>query len=193
MPLLTFSGEPMAEYSSKDLTAMPQFDLELLLNSSNETRIGGDLMDSLGNAWERWLASAKARQIETGDGGYLLAWLEERVEEEVDDKWEEAPSDAFMFNALAQVMCMGIVHALLPEVEDAGCAPAPRPTELLAAALEAEGVPYRMPGEPGLVRRYAVVTHYPFRGGCEICMLRKQCPKAGGDGGVSVTLPGFER
>ena len=111
----------------------------------------------------------------------------------MDDKWEEAPSEAFMYNALAQVMCMGIVHSLLPEVEEAGCAPAPHPTDALADALEAEGVPYATVGEPGLSRRFAVVTHYPFRGGCEICMLQKECPKAGGDRGMSVTLPGFER
>ena len=45
-------------------------------------------------------------------------------------------------------------------------------------------------GEPGLARRYAVVTHYPYRGGCEICTLQQQCPKSGGD--MTVTLPGYE-
>lgn len=182
----------MADYSAKDLEVAPYFDLELLLSASKETRVGGALMDGLGKAWERWLPHARARQITTEQGSYLLAWLEEPVEEEVDDKWEETPSEAFMYNALAQVMCMGIVHSLLPEVEEAGCAPAPRPTDALADALEAEGVPYLMPGEPGLARRFAVVTYYPFKGGCEICMLQKQCPKAGGDNGMSITLPGFE-
>lgn len=183
----------MADYTAKDIDVSPYFDLELLLGTSQETRIGGDLMDNLAEAWERWLPHAKARHIETAQGGFLLAWLGEAVEEEVDDKWEETPSEAFMYNALAQVMCMGIVHSLMPEVEDAGCAPAPKPTDALADALEAEGVPYLVPGEPGLERRFAVVTPYPFRGGCEICMLRQQCPKAGGGGGdMSVTLPGHE-
>jgi hypothetical protein len=183
----------MAGYFSEDLAATPQFDLELFLNTSKETRIGGAVMDFLGNTWDRWLPHARARHIETDCGGYLLAWLEKTVEEEVEEKWKESPSEAFLLNVLAQVMCMGIVHGLLPEVEDAGCAPSPRPTDSLAAALEAEGVPYIKSGEPGLVRRFAVVTPDPFRGSCEICSLREHCPKAGGDGAPSITLPGFEQ
>jgi hypothetical protein len=39
-----------------------------------------------------------------------------------------------------------------------------------------------------------VVTHYPFKGGCEICTLQHACPKAQGSGeGASVLLPGYER
>ena len=89
-------------------------------------------------------------------------------------------------------MGIGIVHNLLPEVEEAGCAPAPRPTDELADAREDEGVPYTVAGEPGLARRFAVVTPYPFKGGCEICALMKDCPKAGGARDMSVTLPGHE-
>ena len=183
----------MADYTATNIPVEPYFDLELLMSTSQETRIGGEMMDKLSDAWDRWLPHAQARQIEVENGTYLLVWLGEAVEDEVDDKWEETPSEAFLFNALAQVMCMGIVHSLLPQVEEAGCAPAPHPVDALADALEAEGVPYATVGEPGLSRRFAVVTHYPFKGGCEICTLRKQCPKAGGGDGVSsVTLPGFE-
>lgn len=183
----------MADYTIHELEAAPYFDLELLLGVSEESRISGDLMKELGDVWDRWLPHARVRHIETEKGGYLVAWLDETVEEDVDDKWEEAPSEAFMYNALAQVMSMGLVHALLPEVEDAGCAPAPRPTDELADALEELAVPYLVMGEPGLGRRFAVVTHYPFKGGCEICMLQKDCPKAGGGGARTVTLPGFEQ
>ncbi len=183
----------MAEYTVKDIPAEADFDLELLLAVSQESRIGGEVMDALANAWDCWLPHARARHIETQSGSFLLAWLDEAVEEDVDEKWEEAPSEAFMYNALAQVMCMGIVHALIPQVEEIGCAPAPKPTDALADALEAEGVPYALMGEPGLARRFAVLTPYPFKGGCEICALRQGCPKAGGDRGSSVTLPGFER
>lgn len=182
----------MSGYSAKDLEVNPYFDLELLMSVSQEGRIGSDIMDVLADAWDAWIPHAKARHIETPKGGYLLAWLDEAVEDAVDDKWEERPSEAFLFNALAQVMCMGIVHYLLPEVEDAGCASAPKPTDELADALEAEGVPYLVMGEPGLSRRFAVVTHYPFKGGCEICALRKDCPKANGTKDFSITLPGHD-
>ncbi len=182
----------MSAYRVHKLEVAPDFDLELLMSVSQETRIGSDAMAVLADAWDAWLPKAKARKIETSSGSYLLAWLEEDVENDVDDKWEERPSEAFLFNALAQVMCMGIVHALLPEVEEAGCAPAPKPTPELAEALLAEGVPYVMEGEPGLSRRFAVVTPYPFKGGCETCVLRNGCPKVAGAQDMSFTLPGYE-
>jgi hypothetical protein len=181
-------------YAVKQLEVTPHFDLELFMNVSQETRIGGEIMDRISGIWERWLAHAHVREITTPAGGYLLAWLDAAVEDEVDDHWEQAPSEAFMINALAQTMCMGLVHAVLPEVEEVGCAPAPHATQSLADALASEGLSYATPGEPTLSRRYAVVTSYPFKGGCELCALRERCPKAGGTAAepASVTLPGFE-
>ncbi len=189
----------MAAYTAEALDASPVFDLELLMTTSQETRLGGETMDQLSDAWDAWVPFAHARKITVGNDSYLLAWLGEEIEEAVDAKWEEAPSEAFLFNALAQVMCMGIVHNLVPQVEEVGCAAAPEATDELADALEQEGVAYIQPGAPGLARRYAVVTYYPFKGGCETCSLRKDCPKGGGAGGcasdgpMSVEIPGFER
>ena len=183
----------MAEYTVKELPVTPEFDLELFMATCQETRIGGKMMDDISDAWDRWVPHAGARLIETEKGNFLLVRLDEAVEEDVDNKWEATPSEGFMYNALAQVMCMGMVHALIPEVEDAGCAPAPWPTDALADALEAENVPYAVMGQPALARRFAVVTPYPFRGGCETCALLKECPKMTGKQAGTITLPGFER
>jgi len=193
LPVPGSQGKYMAEYTVKDLPVAPAFDLELFMATCQETRIGGSIMDALSDTWDSWLPHVKAQLIETEKGNFLLARLGEAVEEDVDEKWKETPSEAFMYNALAQVMCMGIVHALIPEVEEIGCAPAPYPSDALADALEDENVPYAVMGEPGLARRFAVVTPYPFRGGCEICALVKECPKIKGGQGSSITLPGFER
>ncbi len=184
----------MAEYTVTPLDIAPYFDLELLMSTSQESRIGGDMMDRLSDAWDRWAPHAHALKIEAKGVSYLLAWLGEEVENDVDDAWEDTPSEAFLFNALAQVMCMGLVHAAVPEVEEVGCAPAPRPTETLEKALAGAGVPYSAPGETALSRRYGVVTHYPFKGGCEICTLQAHCPKGGsGAGPATITLPGYEQ
>ncbi len=174
------------------LSAEPPFDLELFMTTSQETRVGADLMARVSDFWDHWLPHAKALRIDADDRGYLLAWLEPEVEEAVDDAWEDTPSEAFFINALAQVMLMGLVHSLLPEVESMGCAPAPKPTPGLAEALFEAGVPYAEPGEPPLARRYAVLTPYPFKGGCEVCALVSNCPKAAGAGPHSVVLPGHE-
>ncbi len=189
----------MSSYLAEDLDPAPVFDLELLMSTSQETRLGGDTMDKLSDLWDSWVGFAHAKKITIGEESFLLAWLGQEVEDAVDTMWEEAPSEAFLHNALAQVMCMGIVHNILPEVELEGCAAAPRATDALADALETEGVAYLNPGEPGLERRYAVVTYFPFKGGCGVCALQKGCPKGNPksscstDGPVSVELPGFER
>lgn len=183
----------MSEYTSEVIEISPYFDIELLMSVSQETRIGGEVMQRLAKRWEAWLPLLNVRRIDTGKIQYLAVWLDGAVEDEVDKAWEDAPSDAYVINALAQTMCMSVVHEVLPEIEDAGCAPAPKPTEKLRAAMEAEGVPYNTAGN--LSRRFAVVTHYPFKGGCEICHLQSDCPKGQGQTGSksSLVLPGYER
>jgi hypothetical protein len=179
-------------HSAESLEIQPYFDLELFMSVSRETRLGGALTERLMQWWEQWAPEAHALRVTTASGGYLAVWLNEKVEQDVDKAWEQSPSDAYYYNALAQVLCMSVVHGILPEIEDAGCAPAPRVSDALRAALSAEGLPYTPAGT--LARRYAVVTPYPFQGGCELCSLQHACPKAQGtEDAASVLLPGHER
>ena len=179
-------------HSAEQMEIHPYFDLELLMSVSRETRLGGAVTERLMQLWEQWIPEAHALRIRADSMEYLAVWLNEKVEEDVDRAWDQSPSDAYLYNALAQVLCMSAVHGILPEVQDAGCAPAPRVTDRLRAALSAEGLPYAPSGTPA--RRYAVVTHYPFKGGCEICSLQHACPKAQGSGEEgSILLPGYER
>lgn len=185
----------MPAYTIETLEVTPYLDMELLLENSQETRVDGPLMDKLADYWGRWMPRLSARRIAAGQDSYLVVWLDEAVEEEVDEVWDDAPSEAFLFNSLAQTMCMCAVHTLLPEVGEAGCAPAPRPTLDLKSALEDEGLrdPDEENFELALLRRYAVATYYPFRGGCDICHLKDTCPKLKGGGDYSVLLPGHEQ
>ena len=77
--------------------------------------------------------------------------LDESVEQDVDKAWESSPSNAFLYIALAQSMCMAAVHAVIPEVQDAGCAPAPNPTATLREALEA--------GKPVVALEATIISH----------------------------------
>ena len=174
-------------YSAEQMEIHPYFDLELLMSMSGETRLGGAVTERLMRLWEQWAPETHALRILAAPSEYLAVWLNARVEEDVDRAWDQSPSEAYLANALAQVLCMSTVHGIIPEIQDAGCAPAPRTTDMLRAALTAEGLPYTPSGT--LARRYAVVTHYPFKGGCEICTLQHACPKAQG-AGSSVLLPG---
>lgn len=183
----------MTAYTAETLDIVPYFDIERLLELSQETRLGGEVLERLAKRWEQWLPLLHVRRLDMGKVQYLAAWLEQDIEAQIDKLWEDSPSEAYMYNALAQLLCMGAVHQILPEIEDAGCAPAPRPTEKLTAALAAEGIAYKGEG-PALSVRYGVVTHFPFKGGCEICHLQSNCPKGQGQAGAaSVVLPGYEQ
>ncbi|MFV0421414.1 hypothetical protein [Oleidesulfovibrio sp.] len=182
----------MAEHTSEAVEVTPYFDVEMFMGVAQETRIGGQMMDRLVDCWEKWSKELTVRRVKAGKIEYLVVWLGEPVEVEVDGLWEKSPSEAHLYNSLAQSIVMAAVHEILPEVQDAGCAPGPKPTEALKDALEAEGIPYNL-SETALSRRYAVVTHYPFKGGCEICYLLPNCPKGNGDNSSStIVLPGFE-
>ena len=172
-------NEEKTVHTREVLPVKPIFDMELMLGLLQEKRLGGQVMEDLANAWERWLPKLHVVKLDTGKIRYLLVWLDEEVETEVDDLWAKSASDGFRLNALAQTMCMCAVYQVEPDVETAGCAPAPKPTESLREALEREGIPYQEAG-PTLSRRYAVLTHFPFHGACDICFLQKDCPKANG-------------
>ena len=172
---------------------VPYFDMEGFMVMSQESRLGGATLERLIKLWGEWLPRLEVREIAAGAISYLAVWLPEDVEQQVDAAWEKSPSDGWQDNNLAQFLCMAAVRELLPQVEDAGCAPAPRPTEALKAALAELGLHYKE-GAATLDRRFAVVTHFPFKGGCEICHLQGQCPKGQGQSqAASVLLPGYER
>lgn len=180
---------PAAEH----LSLTVPFDLELFLLASQERRIGGAVMEKMAATWQEWTRHCTAARLHADGRSYLLVWLDESVEQAVDNAWKISPSGGFQLNALAQTLCMATVRALVPEIAEAGCAPAPKPGGGLKKALAAAGAPYVANG-PTLSRRYAVLTPMPFKGGCEICAMRADCPKgnAGGGEAFSVLLPGHE-
>ena len=93
-------------------------------------------------------------------------------------------------HGLAQKLCRDALGSLLPEIGAAGCAPVPRldPAEeaalrlALAAHLGAHLAPKgekaaALPAAlPGMGRTYALLTYYPYAGGCICCALRENCP-----------------
>ena len=184
----------MSETSIAERQIQPYFDMEAFMNMSRETRLGGAVLERLVKLWGEWLPELKAYEVGTGKISYLAIWLPESVEQAVDEAWGKSPSDGFLINNLAQFLCMAAVQELLPEVEDGGCAPSPRPTSALREALAGLGLPYKSEESSLLSRRYAVVTHFPFRGGCEIWHMQSHCAKGQVQTeSASILLPGYER
>ncbi|MCR4666675.1 MAG: hypothetical protein K5657_05205 [Desulfovibrio sp.] len=164
------------------------------MEMSHESRIGSAILERIESLWDSWSALLSVKQITIGKIGYLAVWLPEDVEQDVEETWKVSASEGFLLNSLAQYLIMSTVQDLLPEVEDGGCAPSPRPTAALRETLAELGLPYKSETSSLLSLPYAVVTHFPFRGGCEICHLQDHCPKGQGKAeDASILLPGFER
>lgn len=177
-----------AEITRRNL--QPYFDLEEYMALCQETRLDGKLYEQLGSLWERWLPLLQVREIKVDGKSILAVWLPEEVEREVDELFDRSPSQGFMINNLAQYICMAAIAEMLPAVAQGNCAPSPEPGLALTEALEEAGLPCR-PGATILPdRRYATITWYPFRGGCEVCSMQDNCPKGHN---YSIVLPGHEK
>lgn len=182
----------MPDYTTEKLAVRPDFDFEMLFELLQETRLGGQIFEQLTATWNSWRDKLTVQRLDLSDARYLLVYLDQAVEDQIDQVWQKSPSEGFRLNCVAQAMCMSAVYQVLPDVEVAGCAPAPNPSADLAAVLEDLGLPYQEASPGTLVRRFSVLTHFPFRGACEICFLREDCPKAAGkaESFHSVELPG---
>ncbi len=169
-----------AQCSIEPIEVYPLFDMEQFMLITRIRRLDEESANVIDEYWQRWRELLRVRRIATGNEQYVLVWLEAGVETEIEKLWEQAPSRAFSVNNLAQAMLMAVIRDLVPEVAQAGCAPVPKPNQRLRQALEQAGVPWNQSGT--LERQYAMLTPYPFRGGCEICHLRQECPNAGKTG-----------
>lgn len=182
----------MALASIEDLQVDPFLDLEEFMNFSKETRLAGDTFERLQELWDCWRILLKAKNLKLDKKSMLAVWLPEEVENAVDRAWEDSPGKGYLFHNLAQYLCMNVIQELIPQTMEGACAPAPDIDPESEETLVKEGFINEKNGLPA--RRYGVLTYYPFKGGCEICKVREQCPKGGGEEQTaSIVLPGYER
>lgn len=173
-----------------DLQANPEFDLEDFMYFSKETRMDSGTVRQLAGLWEKWEGLLKTVQIHGEGSSWLCVWLPSAVEEEIDEAWREQPAKGFLMNSLAQYLCMGAVQELLPQTALSGCSPTPKPHPALRQGLIDLGAG----NEDGTLKsRYAVVSYYPFQGGCEVCGLSENCPKNTDHDSTAIVLPGHEK
>lgn len=183
----------MSTILEEPIELQPWPDLEDFMAFSQESRIDGACMKELVKYWNKWKELLKSFQITDGKKSWLAVWLPKEVETEVDDSWTNSPSQAWLLNALAQFLCMSAIREKIPPIADGGCAPAPDPTLTLKNALVEAGLDVDQ--DSGILqRKYAIVTWYPFKGGCEVCSLRENCPKGSGKSEfTNFLLDGYER
>lgn len=173
------------------LQVEPFFELEDFMNFSKESRLDSATLEKLAIKWEEWSKLLQAVCITEGKDSWLAVWLPEEVANAIDGAWSQLPSQGFMLNNLAQYLIMTAVGVLLPQTDMLGCAPTPKSAPVLRESLQKLG----LASEDGaLINRYAVVTFYPFIGGCEVCAFSGNCPKlTSTDGFTDIVLPGYEK
>ncbi len=156
------------------LAVEPDFDVSTFLFLAQIDQAGPQEMLAVLATWEKWLPLLKIHQLGERKG-HVLVYLDEAVEEEVDAIWKESPSEGFKHEAIAQTMIMGTLKALMPELGEKECAPVPEPTKPLRRTVEKLGLTMQESG--ALSRKYATITPYPHRYGCERCHLKGSCIK----------------
>ncbi|NCD24920.1 MAG: hypothetical protein EOL86_04905 [Deltaproteobacteria bacterium] len=156
------------------LDVEPDFDFATFLFLAQIDQLGPREMLLVLDIWEKWRPLLKIHQLGERKG-HVLVYLEEPVEKEIDAIWKTSPSEGFKHEAIAQTMIMGTLKSLMPELGEKECAPVPEPTKPLRRTVEKLGLTMHESG--ALSRKYATITPYPHRYGCERCHLKDTCIK----------------
>lgn len=152
----------------------PRFDLQSYMFLAQTQALSPQRILAMTAMWERWYPLLNAYTF--GDKkGYLLVYLDHAVELEMEERWKESQEQAFLDEALAQSMIMGTLRMFLPDLSTTKCAPLPEPNKVLKRSLAKINITLTNQGTFGY--KYATLTHYPWRAGCDKCFLRSTCPK----------------
>ncbi|WP_319466123.1 hypothetical protein [uncultured Pseudodesulfovibrio sp.] len=169
----------MAKFELTSLQPKPEFDMMYFMEVAGETRIDQDIMEEFEPFWDKWAANnLKAYEISNpdGEGNFLLIFLDEEAESSIEGIWQDSPTHGLLFHSLAITMVMSAAEGFVPELSNGKCAPLPRPGDVVLGAFEELGLTWNQEGTVN--RKYAVLTPYPYNGGCEICYLSETCPKS---------------
>ena len=168
----------MPKYNLEKLNPVPEFDMVFYMEIAGETRLDQDMLEEFEPRWDEWVKMLHAYKLTNteGEGTFLLLYLEESVEDQIEGIWQDSPSFGMLFHNLAITMVMSAAQGFLPELADGRCAPLPQPGQGVLDAFESLGLTWN---EEGTVnRKFAVFTLYPYSAGCEVCMLSEKCPKS---------------
>jgi hypothetical protein len=168
---------PPGKIIREKLDITPGFDMLHYMEIAGLPRLEQEEAARSPNAPEGWAGALRAYRFDLGRRkGYVLLYLDESVENDVEAAWQRSPSEGFSLHNLAIALVMGAAGQVVPEVADGGCAPLPRPDRDMLRQFKTLGLEWNPAGTVN--RQYAVFTPMPYAGGCAVCMLRDSCPKS---------------
>lgn len=165
----------MPEPIISPLPVRQNFDTDLFKRLARVDSLTENEVNLLKSRWYLFRENAKAFGIKTDDAGWFLAWLDAKVEQTVDEDWKQSPARGYFSHVLAVSYLMSTAAGVIPEIAQTGCAPVPHPNEILAKAAQELGLAFI--GPHNLERRYALLTPWPYSGGCANCFLCDNCPQ----------------
>lgn len=165
--------------SLEKIQTQPEFDLEYYMEISGLQRIESGLTDLLERYWFAWADVVRAYRMEPtkkdADDGFLLVYLDEDAEREVQKAFEENSHHGFAFHHLAITLVLSAAQSVMPELLG-GCMPMPVQNREARKKFKKLGLEFQENGT--LNRTYAVFTPYPYKGGCEVCASCGTCPSS---------------
>lgn len=166
-------------YEIEAIEHTPYFDMETFMILTQVRRIDRETNETVQEYLEKWTDHLKVHGITVDGDKYLLVHMDKTVEDDVNGLWDGSPSKAYTANSLAQALCMAVIRDLIPEIEAAGCAPVPHPRPEIKEALAELDMQWEE--DSTLSRQFAMLTPYPFQGGCSTCHIHADCPNAKAD------------
>lgn len=162
------------------ITTQPEFDMEYYMEISGLMRIEQGLAELLEKYWFKWEKELHAYKMEPtkkdADDGFLLVYLDENTEADVQRAFEANNHHGFAYHHLAITLVMCAAQSVMPELIG-GCMPLPAPTREARKKFKKLGLEWDESGS-SMNRTYVVLTPYPYKGGCETCASCDTCPSS---------------
>ena len=166
----------MTAFTTEKIDVEPWFDMELFMGVSQETRLGGDVMDRFMTLWKNWLPHLTVKGIDTGKIKYLWSSRRERGA-----GCGQGVGRFAVQRVLVQRAGADHVHGRRtrrdPRSAGRRLRARPKTHRHAARSAGAEGIPYSNDKDPILSRRYAVVTHYPSKAAVRSACFRATVPR----------------
>ncbi|WP_456324175.1 hypothetical protein [Desulfonauticus submarinus] len=150
-------------------------DLSFYLEMSGKPNLDAGEVGLITKHWQRWFSFFNAYTLGEPKG-FLIIFLGKEVEKEIEAAWVTSPSKGYALDLMAKTMLMSAVKEFIPELATLKCAPVPKVNKQIRRKVASVGLEVKKNGI--LNHKYAVFTYFPYKGGCEVCLLKENCPGA---------------